>query len=200
MSPEVIFPSKKPKSQLLSRFHPRWNSCLFQQVVCTVTKIFIFILEQETLQKPKLVILYGHVSWPKQSHKNNVAVRNDCWDMETPVRQRVWSFGDHSTASAAAFRGEKVELELITQCHAVSVPTQDAQLWLREHKETRVHSLSLLQLQFTFCHLILPHTATKLLNTGLRHIHSVNSFIFVLARTCTMLWQLWELSMQEQEQ
>lgn len=63
-----------------------------------------------------------------------------------------------------------------------------------------MHPLSLLQLQLTFYHLILPHTATKVLNMELRHIHGVNSFIFVLARTRTVLWQLWELSMQEQEQ
>lgn len=92
------------------------------------------------MQKPKLVMLYGHVSWLKQSHKNNVAVRNDCWDMETPLQQRVWSFGDHSTASAAAFSGERVVQEPITQCQAVAVPvpTWDGQLRLSEHKDSRL--------------------------------------------------------------
>lgn len=89
------------------------------------------------------------------------------------MHQRPWSFGDHSTASAAPFSGERVEQEPITQCHAVSVPTWDAQLWLNEHKDSRLLPrlgafLSFLQLQLTF------HTATKLLNVGLRHIHSGN--------------------------
>lgn len=142
------------------------------------------------MQNQSWLILYGYVSWLKQSHQNKVAVRNGCWDIETPVSQRVYSFGDHSTASAAAFSGERIDQEPTTQCHAAPVPTWDAQLWLSEHKDSSlVHSLSLLQLQLTFYHLILPHTATKLLNTGLRHIHSVNSFIFVLARTHMMLWQ-----------
>lgn len=54
------------------------------------------------------------------------------------MHQRPWSFGDHSTASAAPFSGERVEQEPITQCHAVSVPTWDAQLWLSEHKDSRL--------------------------------------------------------------
>lgn len=56
------------------------------RAVCTVTKIFILILEYETLQKLKLVIFcnYGK-SWLEQSHKNGLAVRNDCWNMKTSV-------------------------------------------------------------------------------------------------------------------
>ena len=59
--------------------------------------------------------------------------------------------------------------------------------------------LFLLHLQSSFHLLTLPHTATKRLNMGLKHIHSVKLSIFVLAGTCAVLWQLWEQSVQEQE-
>lgn len=101
--------------------------------------------------------------------------------------QRVWSFRAHSTASAAAFSGERVEQEPITQCHAVPVPTWDVQLWLSVHKDSRLlPSLGAFPQPSAAAPHILPpnsaHTATKLLNMGLRHIHSVNSFIFVLTQ------------------
>lgn len=38
---------------------------------------------------------------------------------------REWSFGDHSITCAAAFSGERVEQEPITQCPAVPVPAWD---------------------------------------------------------------------------
>lgn len=59
--------------------------------------------------------------------------------------------------------------------------------------------LLLLHLQSSFHLLTLPHTATKRLNMGLRHIHSVKSLIFVSVRTHTVLWCLWEQSVWEQE-